>query len=133
MQRDGLPRGPRPRRDARQRRRPPVAGVEDAAGRDGETLGREAEAADVRDGDEPLADVLELLRVEVVRVAARDDDVLQLRGRFDVLEDFLPAAACGLEGGLGDGVGVGTDGVGAGAEGAVGGADGGCWVLMVSV
>lgn len=127
MHRDTFPRGPRPRRDAGQGRQPPVAGVEEAAGRHRQALGGEAEPADVRDIDETLADVLDVLWIEIVGVAARDHDVLELRGGFDVVEDFLPAATGGLEGRFGYGVGVGAYGVGSSTEEAICWADRSCW------
>lgn len=55
---------------------PAVRAVDDAAGRHRKALGGEAEAADVGDADEPLADQAEVLWHEIVRVAARHDDVV---------------------------------------------------------
>lgn len=127
MQGDRLPGPPRGGGDLGQGGGPPVVRVQQAGGRDGQPLGGEPEPTDVRDPDEALADGPDVLRLEVVRVAARDDNVLELRGGFDVGEDFVPAPAGRLEGGLGYLVCVGTYGVGTCAKGAVGWADGDGW------
>ena len=68
-----------------------------------------------------------MLGLQVVGVAARDHNVLQLGLAGDVGEGFFPAAAARFERGFGYCGGVGADGVGARAEGAVGRADGGGW------
>lgn len=56
--------------------RPPVRAVDQAARGDRQALGGEAEPADVRDADEALADHPDVLGLQVVRVSARDDNVL---------------------------------------------------------
>ena len=84
--------------DARQRVEPGVVG-QDLHRHDRRTLGREAHAPHVRDGEERLADLLDVLRAELVGVAAADDDVLELGARRDVLVGAPPALVVRAAGG----------------------------------
>ncbi|MNS75214.1 hypothetical protein D3C72_1087180 [compost metagenome] len=89
----------------------------------GRALGGEADAADVGEVQQRLADVLEVGGRQLVHVATRDDDVLELGAAGDILVDLGPALGRGQHVDLLDLLGVGADGVGAGAEAAVHGAD----------
>jgi hypothetical protein len=107
--------------DARERVRPRLVG-EDLLRHDGRALGREAHAPHVLDAEQRLADERDLLGAQLVHVAARDDDVLELGARADVLERLLPAVGVDLELELRDLLRVDADGVAARAEAAVDGA-----------
>ncbi len=104
--------------DARERVDPRVV-REELHRHDRRALGREAHAAHVRDREERLADLLDLLRAELVSVAAGDDDVLELCARRDVRVRRAPAIFADLEVHLLDLFGVDADRVAARAEAAV--------------
>lgn len=70
---------------------PAIVAIEDSHRADGEAFCRESDAFDVGDREEAFADELKLGGLEVVRVAAGDDDVLDFGGILDVLEHCFPA------------------------------------------
>ena len=82
--------------DPGQRVRPGVVG-QDLLRHHRRSLGRVAHPPDVVDRQQRLADLRDLLGPQLVRVAARDDDVLQLGPRADVVERLLPALHVHLE------------------------------------
>ena len=101
-------------------------GVEPGAGRSesfaastARALRRIPDAADVRHAQQALADQLDVLGLQVVGVAAADDDVLQFRPRSDVGESVFPALRAGRELQLFHRLGVTADGVAARAEAAI--------------
>jgi hypothetical protein len=100
----------------------PVVVRQDLLRHHGRTLRRDADALQVRDREERLADRSDLLGAEVVRVAAGDDDVLKLGARRDVSEGPRPPLVVDLEVRLLDLVRVDADRVAARAEPAVDGA-----------
>lgn len=109
MPRHGFPSLLRLVRNMNQGVHPSVRLIEHPAGGDRQPFRGESEALDIGHGDEPLADHGQLLGLEVVRVAARDDDVLELGPALDVSERLFPASAGWFERGLGYCVGVGTN------------------------
>lgn len=92
-------------------RAPCIRRVEYAAGCHGQPFGSKSEAADMWDVEEAVTNHLDVFRLEIVRVAPRDDNVLELMGVFDVGKDLIPATTGRLERGLGDLVGVGADAI----------------------
>jgi len=63
-----------------------------------------------------FADHLDLVRLEIVNIAAADDDVLQFRARANVGESFFPALRAGGQAELFDDLGVPADRVAAGCK-----------------
>lgn len=121
------------RRDAGQSRKPSIAAVQNTNGRDGQALGRKSESSDVRNADKTFAYVLDLIRLQIVRVTTGDYNVLNLRSGLNIFKDCVPSSLGRLEKSLGDTVGVGTNGIGASAKDAVGRADGSCYFVSVSL
>lgn len=121
------------RRDASQSRSPSIATVQNTNRCDGQALGRKSESSDVRNADKTFAYVLDLIRLQVVRVTTGDHNVLNLRSGLNILKDCVPSSLGRLEKGLGDAVGVGTNGIGASAKDAVSRADGSCCFESVSL
>ena len=106
---------------------PAVGLVEDSGRGNAEPLGSEAESLDVRDADQALANHLQLVRLEIIRVASRDDNVLQSGLAFNVRKDRLPAPAGRLQGFLCYGVCVRSDRIRPGTVHAVCGTDRCCY------
>ena len=131
VQRHGLSRLLGLVQDADESVDPRVSRVENPVGAHGEALGREAEALDVVHGDEPVADHHDVLRLQVVRVSAGDDNVVEALLALNVSKGFLPSLTGGLERCLGDGVSIRTDSIRAGAEHAIGRADRGRYYLSL--
>lgn len=73
----------------------------------------------MRDREEPVADEAQLVGEEVVRIASRNDNVLDHGIGGDIGKGFFPTGFDGFIGCLGDGFGVPTDRVGACAIAAV--------------
>ena len=92
-----LPRPPCLVGDVNDGRRPAIFGIEQARGSDRQALGGEAEAADVRDTNEALADHLDVLWLQEIRVSAGNNNVLDLGVGVYVGEDFVPSLARGLD------------------------------------
>ena len=82
-------------------------------------LGGKAHAADVVHLYQGLADLAQLLRAQVVGVAAGDDDVLQLGARGDIGKRPLPALLADVQVDLVDELSIDAHRVAAGAEAAV--------------
>jgi len=83
------------------------------------TLGREADAPDVRHLEQAIADQRDLASLELIAVTAGDDDVLELLALGDVLERALPAIFGRFEADLVDHVRIDADRVAARAKPAV--------------
>ncbi len=71
--------------DANQSVRPLVGRVDEPARRNRESFGGEPESLDVRHADEPVADLLENMRLQVIRIAPRDHDVVKVLFAGDVV------------------------------------------------
>lgn len=112
-----------------QRRNPLILGVEDTTWRDSQALGGKAETTDMRDLKKALADHVNMVGLQIVRVATRNYDILKLRSLLDVVEDFVPATASGLEGSLSNLLRIGTNTVSSSTVAAVSWANGGCYQI----
>jgi hypothetical protein len=82
-------------------------------------FGRKAHAPDVRNVEQRLADVRDLVCAQVMHVATANHHVLDLRLRAQVLERQLPTLGLGAQVVLGDAIRVDPDRVRARAEAAV--------------